>query len=386
LIIGEKMIFHRIYAKIDIGAIAHNINLIKSKIGKARLMFVIKADAYGHGAPTLAREFEEMTDYFAVAEMREALELRGADVKKPILILGYTPPAMYEEALENDITLTVFSADGMRALSDTARTYGKNARVHLAVDTGMGRIGWQVSEKGADEAALVASMPHIEAEGIFSHFSCADTDKTDFTQMQMAEFERFIAMLSRRGVDIPIKHISNSAGILTFGGGYDMARAGIVIYGLYPSEKMKREHTADFALRPAMELLTYVSHVKELEAGSPVSYGASYITSAKTRVATIPVGYADGYPRALSDGGDVLILGKRCPIIGKICMDQMMVDVTELPFVRVGDKVTLVGADGDEYISADEAAEKAGSFSYEFICGISRRVPRVYVGKSDICK
>ena len=384
LVIGERMDFHRIYAKIDLDAIAHNIKVIKNKIGGAKLMFVIKADAYGHGADRLSREFEKSADYFAVAEMREALDLRSAGIKKPIIILGYTSPALYGDAIDNDITLTVFSLDGMAELSSMAVSKGKKARVHFAVDTGMGRIGWQVCEESVCEAAYIASMEGIYAEGIFSHFSCADGDDADFTAKQTEEFGRFCSMLERRGVSIPIKHMNNSAALLELGEQYDMVRAGIVIYGLYPSEKVRKDAENSAPLRPAMELITHIAYVKELEAGRPISYGATFVTDKKMKIATLPVGYADGYPRALSGKGEVLIHGKRCRILGRICMDQMMVDVTDVPEARTGDKAVLVGRGGKDMISAEELSEAAYSINYEFICGISKRVPRVY--ESSDCK
>jgi len=369
----------RIYAKIDTGAIAHNIKLIKNKIAESRLMLIVKADAYGHGAADISEIFESETDYFAVAETGEAKVLREHGIKKPILILGYTSPSLYEEALENDITLTLFSLEGARTLSAKAAEMGKKARVHFAVDTGMGRIGWQVCEQDAAEAAEAAKLPWIEAEGIFSHFATADESDTAFAEAQRAEFERFCSMLEARGVHIPLRHMNNSAGILRFPEQYGMVRAGILAYGLFPAENMAKEFSAEFPLRPAMELITHIAHIKELPAGKTVSYGAAYKTEKKTLIATLPVGYADGYPRALSGKGHVLLHGVRCPIIGRVCMDQMMVDISAVPVAKPEDPVTLVGKNCDEFISAEEIAELAGTINYEFICGISKRVPRVYI-------
>jgi alanine racemase len=374
---GEKM--ERIYAKINMGAIAHNIKLIKSRIGESRLMLIVKADGYGHGAAAMAKAFEAEADYFAVAELGEAMELRHAGVRKPVLILGYTPPVLYEKALENDISLTVFSLDTVRVLSEKAAAAGKKACVHFAVDTGMGRIGWQVCEQDAAEAAEAAKLPFIEAEGIFSHFATADEDDTGFSAVQRREFERFCEMLSKRGVHIPVKHMNNSAGILRFSDGYGMVRAGIITYGLFPAENMAAEFAAQFPLQPAMELITRITHIKELPAGKTVSYGSTYKTERKTLVATLPSGYADGYPRALSGKGEVLLRGVRCPIIGRICMDQMMVDISAVPNAQIHEEVTLMGKNGDEFISAEEIAALAGTINYEFICGISKRVPRVYI-------
>ncbi|MBQ8403246.1 MAG: alanine racemase [Clostridia bacterium] len=372
------MDFHRIYAKIDLGAIAHNIKLIKEKIGESKLMMIVKADAYGHGALAVAKAFEKEADYLAVAEMGEAMELRAGGVHTPILILGYTSPSLYELALEHDITLTLFTLEGAKALSDLCVRIGKTARVHFAVDTGMGRIGWQVCERSADEAAEAFRLPGICAEGIFSHFATADCEDASFAEEQRAQFELFLKMLKTRGVCIPIKHMNNSAGIVKFREQYDMVRAGILLYGLYPSENVKGAAGEGFALRPAMELITHIAHIKELEAGKPISYGSTYVTERKTRVATLPVGYADGYPRSLSGRGEVLVRGVRCPILGRVCMDQMMIDVSAVPEAKVEEKAVLVGRDGAEFISAEEVAALAGTINYELICGVAKRVPRIY--------
>ena len=369
----------RIYAKIDTGAIAHNTKLIKNKISGSSLMVIVKADGYGHGAARIASLLQGEADFFAVAELGEALELRARGIVKPILILGYTSPTLYKKAIENGIALTVFSLAAARALSEQAVASGKTARVHFAVDTGMGRIGWQVTESEADEAAEAAKLPGICAEGIFSHFATADDADESFSAYQRAEFERFCDMLARRGVNIPIKHMNNSAGILRFREQYSMVRAGILAYGLFPAENMAKEFSADFPLRPAMELITHIAHIKKLAVGKTVSYGATYVTERETLVATLPVGYADGYPRALSGRGEVIIHGVRCPIIGRVCMDQMMVDISAVPNAKIEDEVTLVGANGTEFISAEEIAALADTINYEFVCGISKRVPRVYI-------
>lgn len=373
------MIFYRVYAKIDLDAIEHNINILKKKLsGKAKLLLVVKADAYGHGACEVSRELEQSADYFGVAEINEALELRKSGIKKPILILGYTAPQFFECAIENDITLTMFQLPMIKELSRTASRLCKSAKVHFAVDTGMSRIGWDVSEKSADEAAEAFRLPYIETEGIFSHFATADEEESSFADTQKAEFERFCALLEKRGVSIPVKHLNNSAGTLKFSQTYDMVRAGIVIYGLYPSVQIKNACQNDYPLIPAMEFITHISHIKTLPAGKSVSYGATFTSERDMLVATLPVGYADGYPRALSGKGEVLIHGQRCPILGRVCMDQMMVDISEVPEAKIGEAATLVGKNGGEFISAEDVANAAYSFNYEFICGISRRVPRVY--------
>ena len=371
--------YQRLYAKINLDAIEHNIAIVRNKIPKdTKLLLVVKADAYGHGAVVLAHEFEYLTDYFAVAEMDEAIELRKSGIEKPILILGYTSPQLYETALANDITLTMFMPERIKLLSETAMRMKKLAKIHLAIDTGMARIGWSVTEKSADEAASVAKMPGIYVEGMFSHFAMADSADKAPSIDQQAAYDKFVYMLERRGVEIPIKHLNNSAGILGFDKYYDMVREGIILYGLYPSDDVLHELGEKFVLKPAMELITHISNIKTVEKNQGISYGHTFRADRTMRVATIPVGYADGYPRELSNKAEVLIHGKRCRILGRVCMDQMMVDISDVPKAEMEDKVTLVGRDGNDFISVEELAAAAYSFNYEFVCGISRRVPRIY--------
>ena len=379
------MEYQRVYAKIDLDAIAHNIALVKKKIPEeTKLMLIIKADAYGHGAVPIAKNFEKEADYFGVAEMHEALELRRAGIQKPILILGYTSPHLFETALMNDITLTVFQYETIQALSEEAVRLGKTAHVHFGVDTGMSRIGFRVTEEEAAKAVKAAHFPNISLEGVFSHFALADAFNKLPSIEQRKLFDRFISMLEENGVHVPICHLNNSAGILSFDRYYDMVREGIILYGLYPSEDIREELDGGFDFRPAMELITHISHIKTLEAHHGISYGHTFVTDKDMRIATIPVGYADGYPRALSNKGNVLIHGKRCPILGRVCMDQMMVDITDIPEAKLEDKVTLVGRDGEEFISAEEVADASYSFNYEFVCGIARRVPRIYVKNGTV--
>ena len=381
------MDYQRVYAKIDLDAIEHNIALVKRKIADGtKLMLVIKADAYGHGAAVIAKEFENEADYFGVAEMNEALELRHAGIAKPILILGYTSPFLHEKALENDITLTVFQYKNIESLSRTAQRLGKEAKVHFAVDTGMSRIGFGVTEEDAELATKAARLPAIRLEGIFSHFAMADAVDKSSAEKQRALFESFLAMLKERGISAPIRHMDNSAGILSFENGYEMVREGIILYGLYPSEEVCSQVGNFYDFRPAMQMITHISHIKTLEAHHGIGYGHTYITDKPLRVATLPVGYADGYPRALSNRGSVLIRGVRCPILGRICMDQMMVDVTGVPEAVAEDPVVLIGRNGKAVISVEEVADAAYSFNYEFVCGIARRIPRVYVRGGKVVK
>lgn len=371
--------YHRCYAQISLGAIGHNIAQVRKRIPQGvKLMAVIKADAYGHGAVEVGRYLEPRADYFAVATVEEAVELREAGIQLPILILGYTSPREFEALVEHGITQTLYSLEDARLLSGEALRQGKRARVHLAVDTGMTRIGFQVTEQDADQAAQAAGLPGLFTEGIFTHFSCADQEDKGYCAMQTDRFERMLALLEQRKTQIPLRHICNSAGIMEFDRyRYEMVRAGIVTYGLYPSEEVRKEN---LELQPALAWRTHVIHVKDVEPGRGVSYGATYVTSRPvTRIATLSVGYADGYPRALSSKGRVLIRGQYAPILGRVCMDQMMVDVSGIPGVQVEDVATLVGRDQEKCISVEEVADPAARFNYEMVCGISSRVPRIYV-------
>ena len=372
------MEYLRCYAPVSLQAIGHNIGEVRKRLAPGvKLMAVIKADAYGHGACQVGKYLESKVDYFAVATLEEALELRESGITRPILILSYISPSQYPELVEHNITQTIDSSEQADALEAAAARAGVRAKIHIAVDTGMTRIGFQVTEEEADQVARIAQLPHLEMEGIFTHFSCADQEDKTYCGMQLEKFERMCRYLEERKVKIPIRHICNSAGIMEFDGyRFDMVRSGIVTYGLYPSEEVQKDR---LNLIPAMEWKAHVIHVKDVVAGVSVGYGATYTTSRPvTRIATVSVGYADGYPRALSGKGSVLIHGKRAPILGRVCMDQMMVDVTEIPDVKVEDVVTLVGRDGNAFISMEEIADPAMRFNYEMVCSVGKRVPRIY--------
>ena len=368
------MNFDHTYVKIDLDAIARNFSAVREKAG-VPVMAVIKADAYGHGAIAVARLLQDRCAFFGVSSIAEALELRRAGLRKPVLVLGHTPVEAFPEAIRQDIRSTIFCYADALALSDAAVQCGKTARFHFAVDTGMGRIGFAPTAESADLCARIVQLPSLAAEGLFSHFSTADAADLSTARKQEALFAAFDAMLKARGVEIPIRHIDNSAGIMNFPCRYEMVRCGIVTYGLYPSEEVDKTL---LALSSALEWESHVTHVKTLDAGHGISYGATYVTSRPTVVATIPVGYADGYRRNLSNRFYVLIRGQKAPILGRICMDQMMVDVTNIPHVMPGETVTLIGKNGDACITVEEIAAVADSFNYEFVCGISRRVPRYY--------
>lgn len=374
------MNFDSTYVRIDLDAIAQNFDAVREKAGVAA-MAIIKADAYGHGAVQVGRWLQDKCSFFGVSSISEALELRHAGLRNPILILGHTPVDAYPAAIRNGIRPAIFRWEDALALSQAAQSLNLRAPFHFAVDTGMSRIGFQVTEADADLCAAIAKLPGLVPEGCFSHFATADCADLNRARKQAELFDTFDAMLKRKGVKILIRHLDNSAGVMNFSRHYEMVRSGIVTYGLYPSDEVSPEH---LPLTPAMEFFSHISHVKTLPAGREVGYGGTYTTQKETVVATIPVGYADGYRRSLSNRFYVLIRGQKAPILGRICMDQIMVDVTDIPGAACGDRVTLVGRDGSEIITMEQIAEAAGSFNYEFACGISRRVPRIYVSGGEV--
>ena len=369
------MNFDSTRVKIDLDAIAANFDAIREKV-QVPVMAVVKADAYGHGAIQVARILEGKCAFFGVSSMLEAMELRQAGLKTPILILGHTPVSAFLTAIREGIRPTIYRYEDALSLSEAALQAGMLAPFHFAVDTGMSRLGFQAEEASADLCAKIAALPGLKAEGIFSHFATADSADLRRSHAQAQLFDNFCQLLVQRGVHIPIRHLNNSAGLMNFDRHYEMVRSGIVTYGMYPSDEVEPRL---LKLRPALTWLSRVTHVKTLPAGREISYGGTFVTTQDTVVATIPVGYADGYRRKLSGRFYVLIHGHKAPILGRICMDQMMVDVSHIPGVTPGDRVTLVGTDGDETITMEQIAAEADSFNYEFVCGISRRVPRIYV-------
>jgi len=361
--------------KIDLDAIARNFDAVQEKTG-VKVMAVIKADAYGHGAIQVARLLEDKCAFFGVSSMLEAMELRQAGLQVPILILGHTPVSAFPTAIREGIRPTIFHYEDALALSRAAEELSMTAPFHFAVDTGMSRIGFQADGESADLCAKIASLPGLFAEGLFSHFATADCADLTRSRRQTQLFQNFDAMLRQRGVHVPIRHMDNSAGLMNFPNHYEMVRSGIVTYGMYPSDAVD---PGLLKLQPALRWESRITHVKLLEPGREISYGGTFVTQRPTMVATIPVGYADGYRRSLSGKFYVLIRGKKAPILGRICMDQMMVDVTDIPGAALNDRVVLVGSDGDASITMEQIAAAADSFNYEFVCGISRRVPRIYV-------
>ena len=376
------MISDNTYVKIDLDCIARNFAAVEEKAA-VPAMAIIKADAYGHGAVQVAKLLQEKCRFFGVSSMLEARELRQAGIRTPILILGQTPASAFPMAVREEIRPAIFRYEDALALSAEAVAQRKTAPFHFAVDTGMSRLGLQATEESADLCAKIAALPGLRAEGIFSHFAGADCPDLTKAHVQAEKFDSFCAMLEARGLHIPIRHLDNSAGLVNFDRHYDMVRSGIVTYGMYPSEDVPKEK---LSIHPALSWHSRVPHVKTLEPGREISYGGTFVTTRPTVVATIPVGYADGYRRSLSGKFHVLIHGQKAPILGRVCMDQMMVDVTAISNVQPEDSVVLVGRDGNSEITMEEIAAAADSFNYEFVCGISRRVPRYYCSQGEIVR
>ena len=371
--------YSRVYATVNLDAVASNMKSMRENLPASTLiMGSVKADGYGHGSVPVAKTIEPYVFGYAVATIDEGIILRRHGINKTILILGVTHESRYEDLLRYDIRTAMFQYEKAKKLSDLALKQGKKAVVHLALDTGMSRIGMKADREHAKEAAAIAALEGIEVEGLFTHFARADeTDKSAYEE-QYRRYKEFLGYLKELGVKIPIRHCSNSAGIVESleSNHMDMVRAGIAIYGMYPSDEV--DHNS-VKLTPAMEIKSCITYIKEIEAGTAVSYGGTFVADHTMKVATIPVGYGDGYVRSLSGKGDVLIHGKRAAILGRICMDQFMVDVTDIPDVQEDDEVTLLGSDGAECITMEELAEKSGGFHYEMICDIGKRIPRVYL-------
>lgn len=378
--------YQRVWAEVDLDAIWENMVHMKENIAEnTKILAVIKTDGYGHGGVPIAKMLEQLDFMFgyAAATYEEAHVLREAGVKKPILILGYTFPYCYEELIREEIRPAVYRRDTVEELAAAAAKVGKKAKVHIKVDTGMGRIGITPDEEGLEFVRFLIEHPELEVEGIFTHFAKSDeTDKTSANH-QLELFQNFIDKIQTElGITIPVKHCSNSAAILEMPqANMDMVRAGITTYGLYPSEEVSKDIVP---LRAAMSLYSHIVYCKTIHAGQSVSYGGLFTAQKDTRVATIPVGYGDGYPRSLSGKGYVLIHGKKAPILGRVCMDQFMVDISEIPEAMDGDKVTLLGMDGTERITAEELGELSGRFNYEFVCDLGKRIPRVYIQHGEI--
>lgn len=370
----------RIQAEIDLDAMTYNLEHIKKNLKPGtKIIAVLKADGYGHGAVPLGKRIQQDPEVWgiAVATVEEGVELREAGITRPILILGYTYQEDYQKIVDMDFRPAVFKKSMAQELSKAAVRAGKTLKIHIKIDTGMTRIGYRNVETDVPEILEISRLAGIEVEGIFTHFARADETDTTPARIQYEKFQEFLHALEEEGLSIPMKHCSNSAGIIRMQeANLDAVRAGIILYGLYPSPEVEQEPVP---LKPLMSLRSHIAYIKTVEPGVEISYGGIFTTTRKTRVATIPVGYADGYARGLSNKGSVLIHGKRAPILGRVCMDQFMVDVTDIPEARELDQVTLLGKDQEDCITMEELGNLSGRFNYEFACCISKRVPRVYL-------
>jgi alanine racemase len=376
---------NRAWAEIDLDAIAHNVREIKGLLNDhVEMMGVVKADAYGHGVLEVVRTLlDNGVTQLAVSMLDEAIQIRKLGIDVPILILSYTDPVRAEEIIQYDVAQTVFSYELVQALSAASERLGKHVRIHVKVDTGMTRIGFMPDQQAVERIIEISKLPGLIIEGIFTHFASADEVERDYTQMQ---YERFISLCSEleaADLHIPVKHACNSGGIIQYPEMHlDLVRPGVILYGLYPSSEMD---TSKISLKPAMTLKANVILVKDVEPDICISYGRKFRTARKSRIATIPIGYADGYTRLLSNKGRVLVNGEFAPVVGRICMDQCMIDVTDLKHeVKVGDEVVLFGCQGGSCISVDELASEIGTINYEIVCIIGKRIPRVYLKDGKI--
>jgi alanine racemase len=369
------VIFDTTYLAIDLDVIDANFAKVREKT-KCKILTIVKADAYGYGAVPMAKYLESRSDFFGVAYMSEAMELRRAGIQIPILILGHTPRSAYPELIRQKIRPAIFRLDDARALSEEAVRQGVTTPIHFAIDTGMSRIGFQADEEGADLCAQVAKLPGLHIEGLFSHYATADEADLRRAEAQGKRLDAFLELLKERKVEIPIVHMSNSAALMNFSKQYNMVRAGVVIHGIYPSSDTE---PAKLPIRPALSWHSRITLLKTLPAGREIGYGGTYTTTKNTRVATVPVGYADGYRRGLTGKFYVLIHGKRAPILGRVCMDQIMVDVTDIPEAQMDDPVVLIGRSGNEEITMYDISRAAGVVHYEFMCSLHHRMPRYYV-------
>ncbi len=377
--------YTRVCARIDLDAIEHNVEMIQKTLSEGtQMMAVMKTDGYGHGATPIAKLLDTK-DYMwgcAVATHDEAILLHEAGIKKPILVLGCIFPENRVEMIEKDIRMTCYTEERAKEVSDLAVSMNKKAYIHIKLDTGMSRLGFTINQESMEAIERIAKLPGLIMEGMYTHFSKADEIDKSFTQKQIEKYMWMKHTLADRGVVFKYYHCSNSAGIIDLKeANMDLVRAGILTYGLYPSDDVQKEN---IPLKPAMQLISHIVHVKWVDAGTPISYGGTYVTERRTKVATIPIGYGDGYPRSLSNKGYVLIHGKKAPILGRICMDQFMVDVTDIENVQFADKVTLIGYDGDEHLPVEVLSEMSGRFNYEFVCDLSKRIPREFLRHGEV--
>lgn len=373
------------YAEINLDNFRHNFREVKRLAPGKKIFGVIKADGYGHGAVELARVLqEENADYIVVALISEAIELRNNGFKQPILILGYTPPEFAEDIVKYDITQTIYTCELAEAISKAAFNLGKTAKIHIKIDTGMGRIGFLPTEKSIEEIVRISKMDNLYLEGVFSHFACSDETDKQFTYKQQECFRSMLEKLEQRGVTFELRHISNSAAIIDMPDEcscFNGVRPGIILYGYYPSDEVKMDR---ISLKPVMSLKAKITDIKEVDAGTPISYGRKYYTKRKSIIATLPFGYADGFTRLLFEKMNVIAGGKLAPVVGRICMDQCMIDITDCGNLKIGDEVVVMGESNGIRNNAEDYATALGTISYEVLCMVSRRVPRVYIENGKI--
>ncbi len=374
-----------VFAEIDLDSLTFNLNGIKKLTNGAEMIGVVKADAYGHGAvdivPTL---LENGVSRLAVAVISEAVELRSAGILVPIMILGYTPMILALDIFKYGLEPTVFSYEYVKKLSKLAEKEHIIVKVHIAVDTGMGRIGFLPNEESVEDVYKISELPNIVIEGLFSHFSTSDEGNKDYTNIQLQKYKWFVKKLQDKGVIIKVRHIANSAAIMDLPNThFEAVRPGIILYGYYPSSEVKKEN---LKLKPVMTLKTNIVHIKTLKKGDYISYGRKFQCTKDSIIATIPVGYADGYSRLMNSKARVIINDKFAPVVGRICMDQCMIDITNIKGIEVGDEVILMGQSENCKFNADDMAEIMGTINYEIICMISKRVPRVYIKNNKVIK
>ena len=373
----------RTFAEIDVNAIEHNLDELKNCISSNTLKCaVVKADAYGHGAVTIAELLSDKVDFFAVASADEAMEIRRAGIENNILVLSYTHSDDYEELISNNVRLTVYNKERAKKVNEAAKKIGRKAKIHIAIDTGMTRIGFYPDDEAVKAVCEISKLENIELEGVFSHYACADMADKTISYKQTELYKEFIKKCADSGITFRIHHMCNSAGISELSENFDMVRMGISLYGLYPSDEIDQ---TVIDLLPALTFKSHIISIKDVPADTGISYGHTYRTTEAKRIATVSAGYADGYPRALSGNGRVIVNGKYAPIVGRVCMDMFMIDVTDID-CEITDEVILFGSDGNLTVSAEEIGEKSMSFNYEVICGVSRRIPRVYKKDGKIIK
>lgn len=378
-----EKILRPVYAEIDLDVMAYNMRNIASLVNNKEVIAVVKADCYGHGAldvvPTL---LENGASRLAVAVLTEGIELRNNNIKAPIMLLGYTPLNLGEELIKYDLEQTVYDLEYAKELSDIALKMNKKTKIHIALDTGMGRIGFLPTENALSDVSEICSLKGLEVIGIFTHFSTSDENDKTYTNEQFTKFSDFTDKLSDLGIKIPLRHVSNSGAIMDMPETYlDAVRAGIILYGYYPSNEVNKNN---LAIKPALTLKACITRVQEMDENMYISYGRTFKTKRKSLIATLPIGYADGYSRLFAKNGKVIINGKFAPIVGRICMDQCMIDVTDVGEVKVGDKVILLGSDGKLKFNADDIAEIMGTINYEILCMLKYRVPRVYIKNGEV--